>query len=173
MNWAAWIVAACVLPSACESTPAPIDAANQSDAQGREEDAQTPDGQTPVDESRKGDATPGTLASLDAADRDQLCSAIARKRDEKTCGPDATSSGAVPSPDTLFDALCNIVELSPFFFACSATVAEVDTCFEVLAKNCWMTTTSSDCSRVWHCFGPVPSDPFAPSDAGSDATEDR
>jgi hypothetical protein len=168
MNWAVWIVAGCVLPSACGSTPAPVDGANQSDAQSLEED-----GQTPVGESHEGGATPGTLASLGPADRDQLCASIARKRDGKTCGPDAMSSGAVPSPDALFDGLCNIVELSPFFFACSVTVTEFNACFDTLAKNCWMTTTSADCSRVWHCFGSVPSDPFAPSDAGSDATEQR
>ena len=157
MNWAAWIVASCVLPSACGSMPSLIDGANPSDAQ--------------VGESRKEDAAPGTLASLGPADRDQLCGSIARQRDGKTCGPDAMSSGAVPSPDALFDAICNSVALGAFFYACSVTVTEVNACFDTLAKNCWMTTTSADCSRVWHCLGSVPSDPFALSDAGSDATD--
>jgi len=166
MKWTVWIVAGCVLLSACGSTPAPVDGANQSDAQSPEED-----GQTSVGESRRADATPGTLASLGSADRAQLCDSVPRKRDGKTCGPDATSSGAIPSPDALYDGLCNVTQLSGFFFACSATVTEFNACFDTLAKNCWMTTTSIDCSRIWHCLGPVPTDPFAPSDAGSDATE--
>src|SRR5258707_13636664 len=114
MNCAVWIVTGCVLASACGSTSALVDRANQSDAKQSDAQNQEEDGQTPVGESGKGDATPGTLASLSPADRDELCASAARKRDAKTCGPDAMSSGPVPSPDASFDGLCNIVELSPF-----------------------------------------------------------
>ena|SRR5579859_342178 len=172
MNWAVWIVAGGVLASACGSTSALVDRANQPDAATQSDaENQEDDGQAPVGESGRGDATPGTLASLSPAERDELCASAARKRDGKTCGSDAMSSGAVPTPDALYGALCNDPHLSPFFFTCSATVTEFNACFDALANNCWMNTTSADCSRIWHCLGPVPSDPYAPSDAGSDATD--
>src|SRR5260370_33345747 len=93
MNCAVWIVTGCVLASACGSTSALVDRANQSDAKQSDAQNQEEDGQTPVGESGKGDATPGTLATLSPADPDELGAAAARNRAAKAGGPDALRSG--------------------------------------------------------------------------------